>query len=288
MRFTHLPFLFPLFAITLSASGLVAQELKDSRVILNSLKGDEEKKVIPASGDAVLASKDEAYQLALKDFSAGKFEAAEEKFQLLAKRGLIAKELYLNLGTTLEKLDQPGKSALWMRRALLLDPGMVEPRQNMAFLKKKLGYLEFSEDGGSSIFRSLPPTIGDWIAMIGLWMVAICVAMAFLLPRYQERRFRPLFFGCLAAVFAFGGASFSHYYAKHFAIDNFATITVNGASALTSPVPDAKTVIDLPPGSEVRILQETGPWTYVEIPGDIRGWLRNEQLATVWPISMPE
>lgn len=274
MRLSHHHFLFLLSAISLSASGLVAQEPKDEPALL----------VKPLEDTRTLSS-DDAYGLAIKDFTAGKFEAAEAKFLTLTKQGLISKELYFNLGTTFEKQDQSGKSTLWMRRALLLDPGMVEPRQNLTFLKKKLGYLEFSGEGTGALFRHLPPTLGDWIAMIGLWLVAICLAMAFLLPRYQNRRFRPLVFACLAAVLAFGGAWFSHYYARNFAIENFATVTGKGVTAVTSPVPDAKAVIDLPPGSEVRILQETGPWTYVEIPGEIRGWLRNEQLAAVWPIT---
>ncbi len=274
MRLSHHHFLFLLCSISLSAGALVAQEPKDEPALL--LKPVEDTRTL---------SSDDAYALAIKDFTAGKFEAAEAKFLTLAKQGLISKELYFNLGTTFEKQDQSGKSTLWMRRALLLDPGMVEPRQNLTFLKKKLGYLEFSGEGTGALFRHLPPTLGDWIAMIGLWLVAICLAMAFLLPRYQNRRFRPLVFACLAAVLAFGGAWFSHYYARNFAIENFATITGKGVTAVTSPVPDAKAVIDLPPGSEVRILQETGPWTYVEIPGEIRGWLRNEQLAAVWPIT---
>lgn len=277
MRCTHYHFLFLLCAIYLSASGLVAKAESTGQTT-----------VVSTVEDANFDSGDDAYQAAVKDFTDGDYDAAEEKFQMLAKRGLISRELYINLGTTLEKLNQPGSSILWMRRAQLLDSGMVEPRQNLTFLKKKLGYLEFSDEGASAILRHLSPTLGDWIAMIGLWLVAICLAMAFFLPRYQERRFRPLFCGCLAAVLAFGGAWFSQYYAKNLAIENFATITANGAAALTSPVPDAKTVIDLPPGSEVLILQETGQWTYVEIPGDIRGWLRNEQLAAVWPISFPE
>ncbi|MDF1738086.1 MAG: hypothetical protein P1U86_02910 [Verrucomicrobiales bacterium] len=274
MRFVHLHFLFLLFASGLPAGGLLAQD-----------QSDEQPKLVMPVEDGASLSADEAYEEAIKDFTSGSYDDAEAKFLTLVKRGLISKELYFNLGTTLEKKDEAGRAALWMRRALLLAPGMVEPRQNLVYLKKKLGYLEFADEGAEALFRNLPPTVGDWIAMTGLWLVAICLAMAFLLPRYQERRFRPLLFACLAAILAFGGAWFSQHYARHYAIENFATVTAKGATALTSPVPDAKAVIDLPPGSEVRILQETGPWTYVEIPGEIRGWLRNEQLAAVWPIT---
>tara|TARA_B110000305_G_C19325400_1_gene581098 strand:+ start:85 stop:912 length:828 start_codon:yes stop_codon:yes gene_type:complete len=273
MRLSHLHLLL-LVAVCLSRTGLIAQEQSEEAIPEGS-----------STEEIATVSSDKAYQLAIKDFTDGNYAAAAEKFQLLAKRGLISKELYLNLATTLEKQKEHGKSVLWMRRALLINSGMVEPRQNLAFLKQKLGYLEFSGEGVSAFFRKLPPTFGDWVAMIGLWLVAICLAMAFLLPRYQDRRFRPLLFACLAAVLAISGAWFSQYYARNFGIENFATITANGTAALTAPVPDAKTVIALPPGSEVRIIQESGPWTYVEIPGEIRGWLRNEQLAAVWPVT---
>lgn len=274
MRLSNFHFLSLLSSISLTTIGLFAQEQKNEQVSIIS----------PTGGDKTV-SIDEAYELGINDFTEGRYAAAEEKFQTLSKRGLISKELYLSLATTVEKQEEPGKAVLWMRRALIIDPGMVEPRQNLTFLKQKLGYLEFSDEGTLAFLRSLPPTLGDWIAMTGLWLVVICLAMAFLLPRYQDRRFRPLLFACLSAVLAFSGAWYSQYYASNFAIENFATITDSSVSALTGPVPDSKTVIDLPPGSEVRILQESGPWTYVEIPGEIRGWLRNEQLAAVWPVT---
>ncbi len=288
MRSFYHFFLTTLCALSLSATVLSAQEPNNaSDSSAPESGGSSDTSQAQPSGDGIVetVSSDEAYQLAIKDFTDGNVDAAAEKFLLLAKRGLISKELYLNIGTTFEKLDEAGQATLWMRRALLLDPGMVEPRQNLTFLKQKLGYLEFSDEGTGAILRQLPPTLGDWVAMIGLWLVAICLAMAFLLPRFQERRFRPLVFACLSAVLAFSGAWFSQHYARNYAIENFATVTGKGVTAVTSPVPDAKAVIDLPPGSEVRILQESGPWTYVEIPGEIRGWLRNNQLAAVWPVT---
>lgn len=248
--------------------------------------------VIFASGSVFAQVNDKAvdrglYDLGVSSFLKNDWAASEKSFKGLNDANFIAPELYYNIGAAVEKLERPGEAVLWMRRAILIDPGMIEPMQNLKFLKNKLGYLEFSDEGLPAVLRSLPPSLGAWIAMTGLWLVAICLAMAFLLPRYQERRFRPLFFACLAAALALAGAWFSQHYTKNFAIENFATITANGVTARTSPVPDAKTVIDLPPGSEVRILQNAGPWTYVEIPGEIRGWLRNEQLAPIWPANTP-
>jgi hypothetical protein len=79
----------------------------------------------------------------------------------------------------------------------------------------------------------------------------------------------------------------SRYRSTNLAVENFATVLSAETDAFTSPTPDAKKVIDLPPGSEVRLLQRSDKWSYVEIPGDLRGWVRSDTIAPVWPIERP-
>ncbi|MEM9017807.1 MAG: SH3 domain-containing protein, partial [Verrucomicrobiota bacterium] len=66
--------------------------------------------------------------------------------------------------------------------------------------------------------------------------------------------------------------------------ENFAIITSEETSAVTAPTPGAKSVIALPPGSEVRILQDAGAWNYVNIPGGLRGWIRASDVEKIWPL----
>ena len=73
---------------------------------------------------------DEVYLAANTDFESGNFEQAKLKFESLVEKGLIASELYYNLGTTQYQLGNEGEAMLWMRRAMLDEPDMPDARQN--------------------------------------------------------------------------------------------------------------------------------------------------------------
>ena len=52
-----------------------------------------------------------------------------------------------------------------------------------------------------------------------------------------------------------------------------------------APAESSKAVGEIPEGSEVRILDAGGPWTYVEIPGGARGWIDRAALESLPPPS---
>lgn len=226
----------------------------------------------------------QTYSSANRDFENGNFQEAETKYRSLIQKDLASADLYFNLGSTLYRLDRPGEAALWYRRAIVLDPGLSEAAQSLAFLQKKTGYLEFAESDFAKFIRALSPQVWTWIFSLCFWLFGIFLATAILIPR--ARRFRPLLitfavFGLLLGIFAYQAGRFRD---RHLAIDNFATVTDNSISARTAPVPDSAEVIALPPGSEVRITQNDGPWLYVDVPGELRGWVRAEEVAPVWPV----
>jgi hypothetical protein len=63
------------------------------------------------------------------------------------------------------------------------------------------------------------------------------------------------------------------------------TITGKGHSILSAPASGATTLIRLPLASEATVLQERGPWIYIETPEDepVRGWIRSEWCQRLWP-----
>ena len=60
-------------------------------------------------------------------------------------------------------------------------------------------------------------------------------------------------------------------YLEKFSPVSLAIVTDPEVKAVVSPVPDADPVVDLPPGSEVRLLLDRGQWQFVAIPDDLRG-----------------
>jgi tetratricopeptide (TPR) repeat protein len=231
---------------------------------------------------------DAAYEAANASFEAGKYAEAASAYEKLAADGNVSSELFYNLGTAKYRLDNVGEGVLWMRRALVVEPAMPEVQQNLAFLRSKLAFLEFAGTRLERFIGALPATFAPWAVSLSIWIGLLALALAIFVPRLRPNRSSLFTLAILATMAAFVFYRVGTYRDTRVAVENFATITTSGAKALTAPAPDAKPVIELPPGSEVLILRAAGSWTYVEIPGDLRGWIRSESLRAVWPVSLSQ
>lgn len=227
----------------------------------------------------------EVFSSANADFEKGDLEQAELKYESLVENGLVSADLYFNLGTTQYRLEKPGEALLWFRRAQIIEPNAPEIPQNIEFLKNKIGFLEFGDTGLGSLLRTLPSGIGKWLGSTLLWLGAIAMISPFCLPSLREKLSGYLVLGIVFLMFGYVSFRLDRYEETRVAPHNFATVIASGAKALTAPSPASKAVIDLPPGSEVRIIQQTGQWRYVDIPGELRGWVRAEQIEPVWPVT---
>lgn len=229
------------------------------------------------------AEKEDRFADANQSFRDGDFTKAAGTYASLAEEGLVSPELFFNLGTSYFRLGQSGEATLWMRRALVVDPDMPEPEQSLEFLRTKFGFLEFAETPAEKLLQAYFPNPITWITSISIWFFLILFVSFFVFPAVKQRKALAITFLILLGFIALAGLRAEQYYKKHLAITNYATITGGPTTAVTAPAPDAKPVIDLPVGSEVRILQQSGEWTYIGIPGELRGWVRKSTHQATWP-----
>ncbi|MCB1232150.1 MAG: tetratricopeptide repeat protein [Verrucomicrobiae bacterium] len=211
----------------------------------------------------------------------GRFADAEQVYRSLTEEGYVSIELFLNLGNALYRTDRPGEAALWYRRALELDPRSAEARQNLQVVKNLTGYHEFELDGADAWLARLSP--GEIVAVLstGCWIALLALVAAFLLPRLRD--WRPLLFVVAGLSLATAGLSTWGLIRqqKQVDTDDLAIVIANESAALAGNFPDAEKVVDLPPGSELQILQRRGAWTYVAIPPDLRGWVKSDAIGAV-------
>ena len=226
---------------------------------------------------------DDTFQQANSAFESKDYGKAISLYESLVRKSYAADSLYLNLGTAHYRNGSPGRAALWYRRAACLNPGMAEIRQNFEFLRRQLGILEFAGDQWRQTLLRRSPALLGWGAWLLFWASLFIVGSLFFGKNLQSK---PLLVVLLIFA-AIGSAGFfwiGNYRAKHLAPENFATVVVPGTSALAAPAPDSAAVIALPEGSEVRILQDTGPWLYAEVPGKLVGWVHHTSVEKNWPI----
>ncbi|MDF1755267.1 MAG: hypothetical protein P1U89_20930 [Verrucomicrobiales bacterium] len=216
-------------------------------------------------------------------FEKGNFSDAIQLYQLLVAGGQSSDSLYLNLGTAYFRNGSPGTAALWFRRASLLTPEMPEVRQNFEFLRRQQGLLEFSAAEWQQMLLRISPVSLQWAFWLSLWGALFSLLWLFLGKR---RTFKPLYWVTLffGGVFSIGFFWLASYRENQLAPRNFATVIVGETSALVSPAPDSDPIIGLPEGSEIRILEDTGPWIYASIPGDLVGWVHHTSIEKNWPI----
>ncbi|RFC47341.1 MAG: Tetratricopeptide (TPR) repeat [Verrucomicrobia bacterium] len=215
-------------------------------------------------------------------YEAEEFEKAREAY-LEILQSAISKEVLFNLGNANFRLGKLGEACLAYRRAELLDPRMAEASQNLRLLQRKLGFLEFTDSGMERAAGRL--SISQWISLTcaGVWLLLLGgVPLVLYRPRHPWSGILLAATICgvlLAGLASAGGAI------HRGSLDpaNLFIVTANNAVATTGPFPGAKTVIGLPPGSEVKVVAERGPWRFVHIPGTRAGWIDQAALERLWP-----
>jgi tetratricopeptide (TPR) repeat protein len=220
-------------------------------------------------------------------FESREYAQAVSDYSDLIAAGKVSPDLYYNLGVSEYRLGNLGNSVLWLRRALLLDRGLDEAGQNLEFLRAKVAFLEFGDSKLDRFLRGLAPASMRIAHASCWWLALIAVAAVVVIRRLRQYRTALVASAIFMAAAGFGISKIQKYRQSFLAPESFAIVTSPAAIAVTAPAPDSKKVIDLPPGSELRILEEAGPWRYVEIPGDLRGWVRAEVVTLLWPVPEP-
>jgi hypothetical protein len=219
-------------------------------------------------------------------FKAGDWERAIEKFEAItaAPDGRVSPELCHNLATAHFRAGHDASAALWMRRALALNPWLPETRQNLRFLSNKSGFLSFER----SLAERLPRRFLIPAVTISAWAAALALLWLLWLTPRPGRRW-PLA-AALATALPILAAALAILVLKKRAIAPVSACEVviaKDAAAFTAPAEASPSVISLPEGSEVLPIRTEGLWTYCTIPSPadqpLRGWIRSASLEKLWP-----
>lgn len=226
----------------------------------------------------------EDFSAANSAYSEGKFDSAYAAYQELLGDGHLNTTLLYNLGNTCYRLGRPGEAALWYERALTLDPAHPEARQNLRFLKRAAGLLQFEETEAHTLANRFRRDTLVRTTAAAAWLAALGLAAALTLQLGKPLKTTlwissPIL--ALVAIAAAGGLFFKHQRRTELAAR--AVVTATELKASTAPARAAGTVIDLPPGSQVAQVSERGEWQYIEIPGKLRGWVPSDAIAPLWP-----
>ena len=211
-------------------------------------------------------------------------EIADSLYQELIDDDFFSPDVFANQGNARFRLNQPGEAALLYRRALLMEPGHGEASQNLRFLNGRFGFLSFAEDTSQALAGLMSKRGWLRILTFSIWaIVLIPLSLIVLKPRSPMLRVF-LIFVLLGALISGLTTGVGYYYKTRVWDGSNRVIVVRpNALAYTAPLTSASQVINLPRGSELRPLAKRESWVYVEIPGELRGWVERSLLEPLWP-----
>lgn len=236
-------------------------------------------------------SLDDIYRRACEALEKGKFTEAQYLGESLTKKDppALSAAVFSLIGHARYRQDDPGRAALWYQRAELLEPANPEIRQNLRHLDEKTRFFRFRQDSPLAEW-SLLLSRNTWIiaASVGVWVVLLALFW-FILSSNAKRRGGIL--GVILIILGFllflPAAAFAAIRPEPDArVKDVMVVTAKDVSAFTAATITSGSVIDLPPGSQVRLLGKRGAWTYVEIPasgGLLRGWIETPVYTPLWP-----
>ncbi len=190
--------------------------------------------------------------------------------------------LLYNIGNCHYRLSEPGRAALYYRRALLADPEHPEARQNLEYLERTLGSITIVHASYQEFFAKLHRDTYRNTLLSSLWALALCLLAIFAFSSWTARVLAGCgILGALLVGFLAVGVLIIYPDDASFAPATERGIVTSAVNidALTEASSAGRKVIEAPPGSLCRILAPRGSWTYVEFADRTRGWLPADQVT---------
>jgi hypothetical protein len=236
-------------------------------------------------------SPDAIYCQAREALEKGKFTQAQYLGESLTRKDppALSAAVFSLIGHARYRQEDLGRAALWYQRAQLLEPSNPELRQNLRHLDEKVRFFRFQQDSPLAEW-SLLLNKNTWIiaASVGVWLILLAVFWCVLSSGRKTSG------GTCALVLIIAGFLVLVPSATLAAIrpepdtrvKDVMVVTAREVSAYTAATVTSGSVVDLPPGSQVRLLEKRGAWTYVEIPSSgetVRGWVESATYTPLWP-----
>ena len=213
-------------------------------------------------------------------FAKGDYVAASRAFDTALASGPVSAGLYYNLAMAQLKEARRPEAAVSLRRAIMLDPQMIDARMALSELEKSQG-IAIRPDWRDTVAERAPLNTlfigGALLAWLG----------AFLLLRgFFPGGRRGLRLAGGMAVFVLGAGIFAVGFLSDPRIQSArdAVVIADGGTALrASPADQSDAVTKLPECAPVRVLQRSGEWTYCQAPSGEKGWTATAALIPVRP-----
>ena len=227
--------------------------------------------VLQAAPNEGSSQPSELFAQANTAFAAGQFKSAIQQYQAVVQSGEWSANLFYDLGNAYFRDSDFGRAILNYERALQLDRNHPEADANLRIARDQTHALELAPSTLEKYLKFGSTKSFTILAAILLWGTIILLIL---------RRRKLLWMsvgllltaGCVLAVYKLENGTHGQA---------IAVVVADNAEARVATADSAKSVLALPPGSEIVILQERGDWSYAALPNDQRGWITTQAVEKV-------
>lgn len=228
------------------------------------------------SAGALFADAASDFAAANREYAAGHFQAAGERYAALVRAGHWNPTLFYNLANAYYRRGDLARAILNYERVLALDPHQAEATANLRFVRDQARALELTAKWRERFLGSMSSNSHAWMVAIGFWVgVFALAAFAFRRSTGKAIAIIAAFLLCGAALYALYTVETGNRGAS------FAIVTGKNINARLATADNAGSVLALPAGSEIKILSARGDWSYAALPNDLRGWIPSKGAELV-------
>jgi len=223
------------------------------------------------------AQNKDLFQEANTAYNEGNYSEAINNYERILENGETSAELYYNLANAHYKLSQIGPSIYYYEKALQLNPGDSDVKNNLEFAQRMLidKIEEVPKTGLLKIINKLISVLSfngwAWTAVIG----SILFAAFFLLYYFSNSsRQKRLFFSTsiIALIIMLSALIFAFQQQEYNKNSQFAIIFSEEAILRNEPTLRSDEILRLHEGTKVKILETFQNWIKFELANKIQGW----------------
>ncbi|MBL9133822.1 MAG: BatD family protein [Verrucomicrobiaceae bacterium] len=235
------------------------------------------------------------YKQARESIEKGEFTKAQYFAERLTRADppQLGADVFAIIGHARYRQDDLGRAALWYQRALLLAPRDPELRQNLRHLDDKLRFFVMPATSMLGVCSlCLPGNTWILIAAGGAWLVVLAIAARIWIgkksPLNASARLWTLVMFILGLLALIPSITFAATRPEpEDRVRDISVVTAAETSLYAAATTTSAANLELPPGSQVRVLEKRGAWSYVEVPTTAeeptRGWVESSVMQPLWP-----
>jgi tetratricopeptide (TPR) repeat protein len=230
---------------------------------------------------AMLSSRAETLHDGNIAFAKGDYPAAVRAFEAALNTQGPDAGTYFNLAVAQQKNGERARAALNFRRAIMLDPRIVDARIALSEIERSQGVPAGRRNWRESVSERVPLHGLQIAGCTLIWLGAFLLLFFTFIKR--GRFYRPA--GAIGLIFIGAGIFTIGYLADPRVFErNMAVVSPSeGITLLTAPADQSAAVLRLPSAAPLRMLGRSGDWTFCSAPGGERGWAPSKSLEAVVP-----